>query len=347
MRQSNHSLRHKGGLILLAALLSVGHAEVLHVNIRTGSDTNRGTQAEPIKTLERAAALLAEGIDGEPATIIVGPGLYSLSHCVTITGRDFTEPNRLTIRTSVLPDDPRWHPGLMPVIASAENPDRPGAPGRSGETYSLKVQTSHVTIQGLKFLGNPLPDNWHCCIERIGRNLDDLVVTQCLFMGDRNVSNIYCAALATGDRFIVDHCVFSDCHACTVFWDGPAGIGGEGGVMRHCIVDGAFISAVWTCQTREDFEFHHNVIANSEYVWMRKPGDRQTYRVIDCALVDNKHFSGYGVASGAIGETGPEVRFERDCITAEGRFEFASFEMTHLAEDSAGHHLNAGLFHER
>ncbi len=118
--------------------------------------------------------------------------------------------------------------------------------------------------------------------------------------------------------------------------------------MRYCIVDGAFIAAVWTCQTSEDFEFHHNVIANSEYVWMRKPGDRQTVRTSsDCALIDNKHFSGYGVASGAIGETGPEVHFERDRITTEGRFEFASYERTYLAADSTGHHLNAGLFQER
>ena len=347
MRQRNRLERPGAILLSLATLLSVGHAEILFVNVRTGNDGNRATQAEPVKTLERAATLLAEGAAGEPATIIVAPGLYSLDRCVTIRGRDFTELNRLTIEASVLPDDPQWQPGSMPVIVSTENPDRPGTPAQPSETYSLKVQVNHVTIQGLKFLGNPLPDNWHCCIERIGTDLHDLIVTQCMFLGDRNTSDIYCATLATGNRFVVDHCVFSNCHACAVFWDGVDGIGGKGCAMLHCVVDGALISGVWTCQTNKDFEFHHNIVAHSEYVWMRKPNDGQKYRVGDCALIGNRYFSGYGLASGPLGETGPEVKFDKDHIVTEGRLEFASHEMTHLAERSAGHHLNAGLFRER
>ncbi len=69
MRQDNLSLKHRGGLLLLAALLSVGHAEVLHINVRTGNDGNCGTQAEPVKTLEPVVALLAKGGAGEPAII--------------------------------------------------------------------------------------------------------------------------------------------------------------------------------------------------------------------------------------------------------------------------------------
>lgn len=347
MKRCGHVRNCWRGLVLLAVLLSVGHGEILHVSVRTGDDGNPGTEREPLKTLEQAVVLVNGAALPGSATIVVAPGLYSIDRCVSIAAdRAFTEPNRLTIRASVLPDDPQWHPGLMPVIVSAENPDRPGAPGRPSETYSLKVQTSHVTIQGLKFLGNPLSNNWHCCIERIGTDLDDLVVTQCMFLGDRNTPDIYCATLATGSRFVVDHCIFSNCHACAVFWDGVDGIGGKGCAMLYCVVDGALISGVWTCQTNEDFEFHHNVVAHSEYVWMRKPGDQQTYRIGDCAIVDNRHFSGYGLASGPLGETGPEVNFDKDRVVTEGRLEFASHEMVHLAEKSAGHHLNAGLFRE-
>jgi len=348
MNRCGHSRKHRMGLILLAVLLSIGRAETVHVDIRTGDDRNQGTQDKPLRTLERAVTFGVDPAGSRSVAIVIAPGLYSLNHCVTLDeNRAFTEQDRLTIRASILPDDPQWHPGLMPVIVSAENPDRPGAPGRPSETYSLRVQTSHVTIQGLKFLGNPLPDNWHCCIERIGTDLHDLVVTQCMFLGDRNTSDIYCAALATGSRFVVDHCVFSNCHACAVFWDGLDGIGGKGCAMLYCVVDGALISGVWTCQTSEDFEFHHNVVAHSEYVWMRKPGDQQTYRIGDCAIVDNQHFSGYGLASGPLGETGPEVNFDEDRVVTEGRLEFASREMTHLAEESAGHCLKAGLFCER
>ncbi|MBN1362255.1 MAG: hypothetical protein JW993_16795 [Sedimentisphaerales bacterium] len=280
-----------------------------------------------------------------PATIVISPGLYSLNRCVVFASdRAFTEHDRLTIRASVLPDDLQWRADLMPVIVSAENLGRSGAPGRVSETYSFKIQTSHATVQGLKFLGNPLLHNWHCCIERLGEKLDDLLVTQCVFAGNARTPDIYCAALATGDRFIVDHCTFSGCHACTVFWDGPEGIGGNGCAMRYCLVRDARISAVWTCQTAKDFEFHHNVVTDSEYLWMRKPGDQQTYRMRDCVLIDNEHLSGYGTAAGPSGQTGPEVSFDRSNVVTEGRIAFTSTPPLRLVENSVGRGLGAGLF---
>ena len=335
-------------LLLVAISGTSGRSETLYVDIRTGNDGNPATRNEPLKSLERAAVLVNGRAGSGYAIIIVGAGLYSLSHPVTFAGsRTFTEQDRLTIRASILPDDPQWRPDLMPVLASVENPSRPPAPGRPSETYSLKVQTSHVTIQGLKFLGNPLAYNWHCCIERIGEHLDDLLVTQCVFAGNRDTSDIYCAALATGDRFIVDHCTFSGCHACTVFWDGADGVGGQHCAMRYCIVRNARISAVWTCQTADDLEFYHNIVGDSEYLWMRKPGDRQTYRIEDCVAVDNRCFSGYGVASGPTGQTGPEVTFERSNVITEGDLAFVPTLPLRVAQDSVGANLGAGLFRTR
>lgn len=335
-------------LLVAAVPAAVGWPEVLHVDARTGDDGYPGTQDKPLRTIARAATLVNDREEPGPATLIIAAGLYSLDRCVAFRpSRAFTEEGRLTIRASVLPDDHEWHVGLMPVIVSAENPDRPPTPGRISETYSLKIQTSHVTVKGLRFLGNPLPHNWHCCIERIGAKLDDLLVAQCVFTANLDTSDIYCAALATGDRFVVDHCVFSGCHACTVFWDGPEGVGGKGCAMRYCIVDGASISGVWTCQTAEDFQFHHNIVTDSEYVWMRNPGDRQRYRLADCVAIDNKCFSGYGVASGPTGPTGPEVGFDRSNVVTEGRLAFAPTAPKRLAEDSLGCDLGAGLFTTR
>ncbi len=331
---------------LLAALLpSVGQAEVLHVDDRAGRDDHPGTCAKPLKTIYEAARRVNASTNPGPATVLLAPGRYDLDRCVTFGGdRTFTEQDRLTIRAATLPDDPAWRPESMPTILSSERPETTGG---ITETYCLKVKTSHVTIHGLRFLGNSATSNMHCCVERVGADLDDLLVTQCLFLGDPDGLNIYCAALATGDRFVVDHCVFSKCHACTVYWDGLDEKEGKGCAMRYCIVEGALISGVWTCQTAEDFDFHHNVIAGGAYVWMRKPGDRQRYQIRDCAIVSNEHFSGYGVASGAIGRTGPEVRFDRANVTTSGRFEFASDHHTHLAADSIGRRLGAGLFRNR
>ena len=117
--------------------------------------------------------------------------------------------------------------------------------------------------------------------------------------------------------------------------------------MRYCIVRDVHFSAVWTCQTTEDFEFHHNVVANTEYLWMRRPEDRQTYRISDCVVIDTKHFSGYGVASGPTGQTGPEVRFVETNVITDGNLAFTQTPPQRVRGDSVGSDLGAGLFEDR
>lgn len=344
---ANHFLPHRAGVLLVIALLaSVGQPETSYVDARRGSDMNPGAEAAPLQTLKQAAVLVNESKEAGPATIIVASGLYCLNQCVTFGGdRAFTETSRLTIRSAALPDDSEWRPKRMPVIISMENP-RPS--NGLTETYSLKIQTSHATIQGLKFLGNPTPNNMHACVERIGNKLDDLLITQCTFAGHEHGADINAATLATGDRVVVDHCIFVGCHACTVSWDGPEGLGGNGCVMRYCIVDGALISGVWTCQTAEDFEFHHNLVTRSQYLWMRKAGDRQQYRIADCVVIDNEHFSGYGTASGPTGQTGDEVSFEQVNVVTRGSIvletERTARDYLHIVPGTLGSDLGAGLF---
>ncbi len=263
--------------------------------------------------------------------------------------RPYSEESRLVMEASILPDDPNWKPTLMPVILSTEDPRKQADSDKLTETYGLKIEVSHVTIRGLKFMGNSLKRNWHCCISRIGDGLDDLLVTQCVFVGDKDSLDIYCAALATGDRFVVDHCVFRNCHASAVFWDGPRGIAGKGCSMRYCIVDRAYIAGVWTCRTADDFEFHHNIVTRSEYFWMRKGTDGSLrYRVHDCIVTDNKHYSGYGVESGPTGQTGPEVTFIESNVVKQGRVILETNNVTRqdlqIMVGYLGSDLGAGLF---
>ena len=325
-------------------------AEVLYVDSTNGNNTNTGTREKPLKTIGKAAELINSSKEPGPTTIKVTPGVYALTKTVVFENiRPYTKEKRLIIEATVLPDEPQWKPTLMPVILSIEDPRKPGEFDKLTETYSIKVKTSHVTVQGLKFLGNPLIKNWHCCVERIGKKLDDLVVTQCVFVGNnKDGLNIYCAALATGDRFVVDHCIFKDCGACVVFWDGLEEIGGHGCAMRYCIVDSAYTSGVWTCQTAEDFKFHHNIITNSEYFWMRKRGDHQKYKINKCVIVGNKYWSGYGVASGPTGQTGPEVIYKEKNVTKEGQVVLVKDNTTrnylHVVPGTLGSDLGAGLF---
>jgi len=324
-------------------------AEVIYVDSREGNDTNPGTKEKPLYSIKQAASIVNNSTGSGATTIKLAPGIYNFSSFVVFeSGRVYTEKERLVIEASILPDDHEWNPTVMPVILSTEDPRKEGNLDKMTETYCLKIKESHVTIRGLKFLGNPLGNNWHCAVERVGKELDDLIITQCMFVGDNDGMNIYCGALATGDRFIIDHCIFSNCYASVVFWDGTEGIGGKGNVMRYCIVDGAYISGVWTCQTRSDLEFHHNIITGSEYFWMRKPGDTIQYLLHDCIVTGNKYYSGYGVESGPTTRTGPEVTFMEKNVIKKGRVVLEKDKKKktylHISKGTFGSELGAGLF---
>ncbi|MCU0917658.1 MAG: right-handed parallel beta-helix repeat-containing protein [Planctomycetes bacterium] len=338
-----------GAWSCVLGLTVMAPAEVLYVGGHLGRDNQAGTASQPLKTLAEAAGRINASHAPGPTTIKVAPGMYCLDRSVVIENcRPYTEQDRLTIEATVAPDDPNWSPALMPVLLSIEDPRPSGNVTGRTETYSLVVRNSHVTIRGLKFLGNPLPNNWHCCVSRIGKELDDLLVTQCLFLGSPAGLDIYCAALATGDRFRVDHSIFRQCHASVVFWDGPDGLGGKQCAMRYCLVEGASLAGVWTCRTRNDLEFHHNVVTHSEYFWMRKTGDSIPYRLRDCVVTDVKHNSGYGVESGATGPTGPEVTYEEHNVVRQGRIILDSDPRArsylHVAPGTLGSDLGTGLF---
>jgi hypothetical protein len=346
------TLRYLAACSCVLGLAATATAEVLYVDGRLGQDSQTGTQPQPLKTLARAAKWINESHEPGPTTVKVAPGLYYLDRSVLIENqRSYTEQDRLTIEATVVPDDPNWSPSLMPVLLSVEDPRKPGKLTGQTETYSFVVRNSHVTIHGLRFLGNPLPNNWHCCVSRVGKELDDLLVTQCLFIGNPGGLDIYCAALATGDRFLVDHNVFEQCHACVVFWDGPDGIPGKQCAMRYCLVDGASISSVWTCRTKNDLAFHHNVVTGSEYFWMRKAGDPIQYRLSDCIVTDTRYYSGYGVESGATGPTGPEVTYEERNVVRQGQVilerDRRSGSYLHVVPGTLGSDLGAGLFRQK
>jgi len=327
-------------------------AEVLFVDSTNGNDTNPGTKVRPLSTLGKASIWVNNNSDKGPTIIKILPGIYNLNQAVVIkNSRPYTEKDRLTIEASVLPDDSGWKPQLMPMIFSTENPKNPERPDVMTGTYGIKVKISHVTIRGLKFLGSPIPNNMYAPIEHIDKDREDLFVTQCMFIGDKDSFNIYCPIISTGHKFVVEHCIFHNCHASAVFWDGPEGISGKNNAMRYCIVDGAYISGVWTCQTADDFEFHHNIIANCEYFWMRKRGDYQKYQIRNCVVTGNKYWSGYGIESGATGQTGNEVSYEQVEVVTKGTLTFETNKRSrnymHILEGSLGYDLRAGLFSDK
>lgn len=347
-----HTFSRTAGMLFGAACfltLAGAGAETLHVDSKRGSDANAGTADQPLRTLEQAARLANAKADRGPLTIKLAAGIHALPKPVLFQNhRAFSKDQRLILEASVLPDDPNWSPGQMPAILSVEDPRPPGQFARATATYGLKVKMSHVTVRGLKFLGNPLSNNWHCALECVALDLEDVVVTQCMFVGDPDTLNIYCAVITDGHRFVVDHCIFSGCHGNAVFWDGGRGVVGTGNAMRYCIVEGARLGAVWTCGTDEDFEFHHNVITQCEYVWLRKRGTPRAYLVRDSVVTENREYSGYAVESGATGITGPEIRFEEEGVVKVGKVVLETDRKArnylHVVPGAPGAGLGAGLF---
>lgn len=336
------------GAACFLALAAAG-AVTLHVDSNRGSDTNAGTPDQPLRTLEQVSRLANAKVERGPLTIKLAAGIYALPKTVLFENqRAFAKEQRLILEASVLPDDPNWSPGQMPAILSTEDPRQPAQFEKSTQTYGLKIKMSHVTVRGLKFLGNPVPNNWYCPLECLATDLKDVMVTQCMFVGDPDTLDIYCAVISDGHQFVVDHCIFSGCHASAVFWDGGRGVVGTGNAMRYCIVEGAKLSGVWTCDTDEDFEFHHNVITQCEYFWLRKRGTPKTYRVRNSVVTENRQYSGYAVESGATGITGPEIRFEEEGVVKVGRVvlekERGAKTYLHVVRSAPGAELGAGLF---
>lgn len=340
--------------LIYALFLPYVFAETLYVDSRNGDDRNPGTMEKPLRTLEKAAAMVNSRTEGGPTCIKVAPGVYNLTKSVVLkNNRPYTEKERLSIEAAILPDDPDWKPSLMPIILSTEIPDQQSTifEGQA-EISGLKIEINHVTIRGLKFLGNPVMQIWYYAIFRKGKNLRDLVVTQCLFVMDSNALTSNVAIIANGHGLVVDHCIFYNCRNPVVFWNAEGGTS-NGNAMRYCIVDGAYTSAAWVCQTGEDFEFHHNIITRSEYGWMRDYENKREYRIHDCIITENKYYSGKCGPNWELNLTGPEIIYQEKNVIKKGKviLELGNGidlpvpkNYLHVVPRTLGSKLGAGLF---
>jgi hypothetical protein len=245
-------------------------ANTIYLNPATGADTNSGTQDSPLQTLAEAARRVNQAEGTGSMTVILSEGVYAVGETATFKPkrRSFTKTNRLTIRAEVLPDDPDWHTGRMPTLIHTLPLTGPKA--RSPLIFGMLTELSHVTIQGLKLLGAPVVETPKqgmlvrvYPIGRMGRELDDLEIAQCLFAGDKVTSPNHLGILAHGSGIHVHHCVFYNAKLTVVFWTG----GSRGHSMQNCFVHGAYGSGVWTTEIADDFDFRNNVIANGNYVW--------------------------------------------------------------------------------
>ena len=334
--------------LLFAVMSLIASAEEFYINGRTGNDANPGNKLQPLKTMAEAARRVNANTTKTGTTIILEEGVHTLTETVLFNNNKFTGGNRLTIRAEILPDDANWSPQRMPLIATAI-PTIP-KPGDGEEARGLQIEVSHVTIQGLRFAGSPVyyyidgkQNRRYYPIWRDGKNLDDLLVTQCLFAGNVDVLPIRVAVIANGHGLVLDHCVFFNCQNPVVFSNAEGGTSNHN-AMRYCLVYEANYSGVWTTtNTGDDFEFHHNIIANSRTAWIRDDKSMRRYQVHDCILTNNRNVTGNG---GGNAINSDFLKTENVQLTGVIEIEKDQGKNNYLQlkQGSPGSELKAGLF---
>ena len=302
--------------------------DTIYVNPATGADANPGTKNSPLRTLAGAARLVNTTHGVGPMTIVLSEGIHAIGETTLLKPerRSFSATERLTIRAEVLPDDLEWHTGRMPtLIHTMPVPTtwngRPDPLG--GAADGMMVETSHVTIQGLKILGLPVVESPKpgiirrlYAISRLRRDLEDLEISQCLFAGDEVTNPNHVAIIANGNGVRVHHCIFRGLKISVVYWT-P---GSSGHAMRNCLCHDLYGSGVWTSGVANDFDYRNNVVANCNYVWTSQGGSsaladaggrggRQAvaapstpqqpvhYKVVDSYFANNRRLAGTGTGA--------------------------------------------------
>jgi len=304
-------------------------AQEIWVNPATGGDANSGAKGSPLRTVAEAARRVNQSSGEGAMTIVLTEGVHVIQETTILKPerRSFTKAARLTLRAEVLPDDPEWHTGRMPTLIHtmplpATWNGRPDPLG--GAADGMLIETSHVTIRGLKVLGLPVVETPRpgkiqrlYAISRLRRDLDDLEIAQCAFLGDDLTNPNHVTIIANGSGVNVHHCIFRGLKISVVYWTGGSG----GHAMSYCFCDGVYGSGVWTAGIKADFDFRNNVFANGNYAWTYqggasaladaggrngRPGTSQTaaspaelthYKVIDSYFANNRRIAGSGTGA--------------------------------------------------
>jgi hypothetical protein len=321
-----------------AAAAFLGRAQVgaqeagkneIWVNPSTGGDTNNGSNATPLRTLAEAAQRVNQSSGDGAMTIVLTEGIHAIGETTLLKPerRSFTKAGRLTIRAEVLPDDAAWHTGRMPTLIHTM-PLKQTWNGRpdplGGVADGMLIETSHVSVVGLKILGLPVVETPKpgqirrlYGINRPRRDLEDLEVAHCVFLGDDAIAPHHVGIIANGDGINVHHCIFRGMKISVVYWT-P---GSKGHSMRNCLCQDLYGSAVWTAGIANDLDFRNNVVEGCNYVWTAqggasaladaagrgvRPGAPATpatpqepvhYKVIDSYFAGNRRLTGSGTGA--------------------------------------------------
>jgi hypothetical protein len=271
------SLLRPRGMSAQASVTGPSAGDAIFVNPAAGADGNSGAKASPLRTLAEAGRRVSQSAGTGPMTVVLSKGIHAVGESMLLRPqkRSFSAADRLTIRAEFLPDDPGWTSDGMPtLIFTMPFSDPPTWNGRpdaaGGAADGILIETSHVSILGLKFLGLPVLESPRPGIERrlyginrSSRAFEDLEIGHCMFLGDLVTSPIHVAIIANGNGIDIHHTIFRENKITAVYWQG----GSTGHAMRHCVITACYGSGIWTAGIMADFKFENNVVDDCRYAW--------------------------------------------------------------------------------
>lgn len=331
--------------LFFATLTQTLSAQELYVDPINGQDTQTGSAEEPLASLA-AAVYRANNYTGTGSIRIrLFPGLYTLDNKIPINPlRVMSDTAVYSIEAVTMPDDQEWSPDKMPIIQSVSpNNSETQFPHATG----LLVSTAHVKIQGLKFLGNSNPGvSYYYPISKENPALEDLEVSQCYFVGNKESAPIQGGVWAHGPKNSVTHCIFYECRNAVLFFQNVRDF-----TIANSIIFGAYESAFWFGPEDVPFTFTNNVIADCHYFLVGPQDLKYSSAFTHSVIANNAHEVGYwsGEQQKVVAMKSPSIE-EKD-IVKRGKISLVRNESVqlpenhlHLAPGSTGLDLQTGVF---
>lgn len=328
-------------LIISLFLGQANFAQVFYVDSQNGNDMNTGDVKMPFKTIQKAIDI-ANKLTGQGGiTIKMMPGLYLLSNRVDINPvRILGDNSKFIIESAIIPGDSLWTPLKMPVVVSSSTNN---SETQFDHSTGFLVASSFVEFRGIKFYGNSNPlVNYYYPITRENPNLKNLVVSQCVFIGEKNSSIIQGGIWAQGADISINHNVFYQCRNAVLLFQNI-----NNTVISNNIIYGAYESAFWMGDDK-NLIFEDNIVSNCDYFWTGNPDSKIEFKISNSIISDNQHYSGNWGDSG-IKEN--KVKFIETNINKTNRIflvgrnsEIIPQMHLHIMPDSINPDLHAGIF---
>jgi hypothetical protein len=334
-------------LIIFVSCLTI-QSQAVYVDSNLGNDNNAGTKNSPVLSINKAAEIISKK-NNDIYVIKINPGIYILNKHVSVATEKSMTDKRIIIEASLLPDDPTWTPEKMPVITCIEK--KGNIPEDYNFVASFLVEESNVTIRGFNFHGYFYPNTRYFPVCRFNKQKTNLLIEQCMFVGDRNASHIQAGVMAHGNEIRIDHCVFYNAKNAVVYWVDSGNGTKSGNSFTNNIVYGAFQCGVWFAWPDIDFVFKNNIITNCKHAFIKNAENASKYSIENCIIVNNQYYQGVATSAGVIPG---EFEINEINITKTGEISLRMMDANtdaalpmdylHVIANSPGYNIGAGLF---